>query len=152
MADYSTLIGIERPGCLVDSTLWNINGAGVCADPITLMGKILHVKEIVDGYAMLSADFSDGGKPFAVSVGEFNSCDCLRGIDEGSPISALTMGKAWVLSEDIYPAPDYGDPVYVSPDGLAMLSDGVIADGWIFSGDFMRYDNQFYIVGVIVPA
>lgn len=158
MSDYGVLWGASLPGCLVDSTRYNINGTGVCKDESILIGKAVGFGGIVDGYRMVTADLADGLIPFGVSLRSHvclyedakSGCMAYR---SGDPMSVVTRGRVWVLTKQIEEAPQHGDPVYVLEDGFVGKGSGVLPDGWTFTGDFFKLDRELNIVGVnILPT
>lgn len=158
MSDYGVLWGASLPGCLVDSTRYNINGTGVCKDETILIGKAVGFGGIVDGYRMVTADLADSLMPFGVAL---RSHDCLYKDEQsgymayrsGEPMNVVTRGRVWVLTKQIEEAPQHGEPVYVLEDGFVGKDSGVLPGGWTFTGDFFKMDRQINIVGVsILPA
>lgn len=155
MSDYGVLWGVTEPGCLVDSTRYNIDGTGVCKPDSILIGKAVCFAGFDGVYKMLSDDFSDTAGAVAVGIA-LRANDCLT-IDErtgymeyrsGDPVNVVTRGKVWALSEVIVSRPEFGFNVSVSSDGFISDSGEYVVDGWEFSGDFIKYDNQFNLVGV----
>lgn len=155
MSDYGVLCGVTEPGCLVDSTRYNIDGTGVCKPDSILIGKAVCFAGFDGVYKMLSDDFSDTAGAVAVGIA-LRANDCLT-IDErtgymeyrsGDPVNVVTRGKVWALSEVIVSRPEFGSNVSVSSDGFISDSGEYVVDGWEFSGDFIKYDNQFNLVGV----
>lgn len=155
MSDYGVLWGATEPGCLVDSTRYNIDGTGVCKPDSILIGKAVCFAGFDGVYKMLSDDFSDTAGAVAVGIA-LRANDCLT-IDErtgymeyrsGDPVNVVTRGKVWALSEVIVSRPEFGSNVSVSSDGFISDSGEYVVDGWEFSGDFIKYDNQFNLVGV----
>lgn len=157
MSDYGVLFGVTEPGCLVDSTRYNIDGTGVCKPDSILIGKAVCFAGFDGVYKMLSDDFSDTAGAVAVGIA-LRANDCLT-IDErtgymeyrsGNPVNVVTRGKVWALSEVIVSRPEFGSNVSVSSDGFISDAGEYVVDGWEFSGDFIKYDNQFNLVGVNV--
>ena len=155
MSDYGVLLGVTEPGCLVDSTRYNIDGTGVCKPDSILIGKAVCFAGFDGVYKMLSDDFSDTAGAVAVGIA-LRANYCLT-IDErtgymeyrsGDPVNVVTRGKVWALSEVIVSRPEFGSNVSVSSDGFISDSGEYVVDGWEFSGDFIKYDNQFNLVGV----
>lgn len=104
---------------------------------------------------MLSDDFSDTAEAVAVGVA-LRTNDCLT-IDEpmgymayrsGDSVNVVTRGKVWALSEEIVSRPEFGSKVSVLSDGFISDAGDFVVDGWEFAGDFIKYDNQFNLVGV----
>lgn len=157
MSDYGVLPGVSLPGCLVDTTRYNIDGCTVCKDETLLIGKVVFVSSVELGYKMVSSRFDEPAKPMGVTIrsqvvtskDEVNGYAAYR---NGDPVNVVTRGKVWVLTEDIQQAPSFNKKVYVADDGFVSESNGQISDGWVFTGDFMKFDNQFNIVGVSIGA
>lgn len=155
MSDYGVLWGATEPGCLVDSTRYNIDGTWVCKPDSILIGKAVCFAGFDGVYKMLSDDFSDTAGAVAVGIA-LRTNECLN-IDEqmgymayrsGDPVNVVTRGKVWVLSEEIVSRPEFGSKVSVLIDGFVSDAGEYVVDGWEFSGDFIKYDNQFNLVGV----
>lgn len=155
MSDYGVLWGATEPGCLIDSTRYNIDGTGVCKSDSILIGKAVCFAGFDGGYKMLSDDFGDTAEAVAVGVA-LRTNDCLT-IDEpmgymayrsGDSVNVVTRGKVWVLSEEIVSRPEFGSKVSVLSDGFISDAGEFVVDGWGFTGDFIKYDNQFNLVGV----
>lgn len=155
MSDYGVLWGATKPGCLIDSTRYNIDGTGVCKSDSILIGKAVCFAGFDGVYKMLSDDFGDTAEAVAVGVA-LRTNDCLT-IDEpmgymayrsGDSVNVVTRGKVWALSEGIVSRPEFGSKVSVLSDGFISDAGGFVVDGWEFTGDFIKYDNQFNLVGV----
>lgn len=155
MSDYGVLWGATEPGCLIDSTRYNIDGAGVCKSDSILIGKAVCFAGFDGVYKMLSDDFGDTAESVAVGVA-LRTNDCLT-IDEpmgymayrsGDSVNVVTRGKVWALSEEIVSRPEFGSKVSVLSDGFISDAGEFVVDGWEFTGDFIKYDNQFNLVGV----
>lgn len=155
MSDYGVLCGVTEPGCLVDSTRYNIDGTWVCKPDSILIGKAVCFAGFDGAYKMLSDDFNDTAGAVAVGIA-LRTNECLN-IDEqtgymvyrsGDPVNVVTRGKVWVLSEEIVSRPEFGSKVSVLSDGFISDAGEFVVDGWGFTGDFIKYDNQFNLVGV----
>lgn len=155
MSDYGVLWGATEPGCLIDSTRYNIDGTGVCKSDSILIGKAVCFAGFDGVYKMLSDDFGDTTEAVAVGVA-LRTNDCLT-IDEpmgymayrsGDSVNVVTRGKVWALSEEIASRPEFGSKVSVLSDGFISDAGEFVVDGWEFTGDFIKYDNQFNLVGV----
>lgn len=155
MSDYGVLLGATEPGCLIDSTRYNIDGTGVCKSDSILIGKAVCFAGFDGVYKMLSDDFGDTAESVAVGVA-LRTNDCLT-IDEpmgymayrsGDSVNVVTRGKVWALSEEIVSRPEFGSKVSVLSDGFISDAGEFVVDGWEFTGDFIKYDNQFNLVGV----
>lgn len=155
MSDYGVLWGATEPGCLIDSTRYNIDGTGVCKSDSILIGKAVCFAGFDGVYKMLSDDFSNTAEAVAVGVA-LRTNDCLT-IDEpmgymayrsGDSVNVVTRGKVWALSEEIVSRPEFGSKVSVLSDGFISDAGELVVDGWEFTGDFIKYDNQFNLVGV----
>lgn len=145
MSDYSCLIGVKAPGCLVDSTTHTINGTGVCYDDYILPGVVVRTAGMVDGYNMIGVS---GGKVAGVAVKPFI---CGEAYEQGDPVSVISSGRVWCLTS-LDEAPNFGVPVQVDVSGF-VCSDGVeVIPGWKFSGEFERLDYGVYIAGVILDS
>lgn len=152
--DYSSVMGLSCPGCLVDSTRYNIDGTGVCGSESIIAGKVVFFKERIDGYNI----FVDNKEGDAVVAGvalrsnittTVNEEDGYSDYKEGDAINILTRGVVWCVTQAIESPPEHGDLVYVNNDGFVANSDGdQIVDGWIFTGDFYKFDETINIVGV----
>lgn len=152
--DYSSVMGLSCPGCLVDSTRYNIDGTGVCGSESIIAGKVVFFKERIDGYNIF-VDHKEGG---AVVAGvalrsnittTVNEEDGYSDYKEGDAINILTRGVVWCVTQTIESPPEHGDLVYVNNDGFVAKSDGdEIVDSWIFTGDFYKFDETINIVGV----
>lgn len=158
MSDYGVLWGATEPGCLIDSSRYIIDGTGVCKDETILIGKVVMVDEIKDGYRMVTSRYSQQIKPCGIAL---RTHSCLYADEKsgymvyrsGDPINVVRRGRVWALTESIDSAPAFGKSVYISDDGFVSEGNGQIIDGWRFTGDFMKYDNQFNLVGVdILPV
>lgn len=155
MSDYGVLWGATDPGCLIDSTRYNIDGTGICKSDSILIGKAVCFAGFDGVYKMLSDDFGDTAEAVAVGVA-LRTNDCLT-IDEpmgymayrsGDSVNVVTRGKVWALSEEIVSRPEFGSKVSVLSDGFISDAGEFVVDGWEFTGDFIKYDNQFNLVGV----
>lgn len=155
MSDYGVLWGATDPGCLIDSTRYNIDGTGICKSDSILIGKAVCFAGFDGVYKMLSDDFSNTAEAVAVGVA-LRTNDCLT-IDEpmgymayrsGDSVNVVTSGKVWALSEEIVSRPEFGSKVSVLSDGFISDAGEFVVDGWEFTGDFIKYDNQFNLVGV----
>lgn len=155
MSDYGVLWGATDPGCLIDSTRYNIDGTGICKSDSILIGKAVCFAGFDGVYKMLSDDFSNTAEAVAVGVA-LRTNDCLT-IDEpmgymayrsGDSVNVVTRGKVWALSEEIVSRPEFGSKVSVLSDGFISDAGELVVDGWEFTGDFIKYDNQFNLVGV----
>lgn len=155
MSDYGVLWGATDPGCLIDSTRYNIDGTGICKSDSILIGKAVCFAGFDGVYKMLSDDFSNTAEAVAVGVA-LRTNDCLT-IDEpmgymayrsGDSVNVVTRGKVWALSEEIVSRPEFGSKVSVLSDGFISDAGEFVVDGWEFTGDFIKYDNQFNLVGV----
>lgn len=155
MSDYGVLWGATDPGCLIDSTRYNIDGTGICKSDSILIGKAVCFAGFDGVYKMLSDDFSNTAEAVAVGVA-LRTNDCLT-IDEpmgymayrsGDSVNVVTRGKVWALSEGIVSRPEFGSKVSVLSDGFISDAGDFVVDGWEFTGDFIKYDNQFNLVGV----
>lgn len=152
--DYSAVMGLACPGCLVDSTRYNIDGTGVCGSESILAGKVVFFKERKDGYNI----YTDQKEYDAIVAGvalrsniitSRNENGGYADYKEGDPINVVKRGVVWCLTQAIEEAPEHGDLVYVNNDGFVAKSTGdEIVDGWIFTGDFYKYDETMNIVGV----
>lgn len=157
MSDYGALLGATEPGCLLDSSSYIIDGTGVCKDESILIGKVVMVDEIVDGYRMITSKYSQQIRPCGIAL---RTQSCLKSDEvsgymvysEGDPINVVRKGRVWALTEQIDDAPSYGQSVYVADDGFINDGNGQIVDGWFFTGDFVKYDNQFNLVGVNIST
>lgn len=155
MSDYGVLWGTTEPGCLIDSTRYNIDGTGVCKSDSILIGKAVCFAGFDGVYKMLSDDFSNTAEAVTVGVA-LRTNDCLN-IDEpmgymayrsGDSVNVVTRGKVWALSEEIVSRPEFGSKVSVLSDGFISDAGEFVVDGWEFTGDFIKYDNQFNLVGI----
>lgn len=153
MSDYGVLWGATEPGCMLDSSRYIIDGTGVCKDESILIGKVVMIDEIVDGYRMITSQFNQQIRPCGIVL---RTHSCLYADEasgymvyrSGDPINVVRRGRVWALTEQIDSAPNYGQAVYVADDGFVNTGNGQIVDGWTFTGDFMKYDKQFNLVGV----
>ncbi|HHU2622064.1 hypothetical protein [Escherichia phage AV105] len=155
MSDYSVVMGKSLPGCLVDTTRYNIDGCCVCTDESILVGKAVFITKNENGYKMITTNKTGDSVLMGVSirsqiVTSMNEEDGYTDYKEGDPISVATMGKVWALTESIDSAPKPGDKVYVDNDGFIATVGDNLADGWSFTGDFEKLDETFNIVGVYV--
>lgn len=143
MSDYSVLVGVSSPGCMVDSSIAIIDGSFVCGDETIKPGIALKLAGMSDGYNLVGV----GGSGFVgVSLKPLDSCS----YEEGEPISVVRRGRVWCVAEpDV--EPEYKDPVWVNGDGICSAS-GELADGWFYTGDKIKIDSDLYIVGVDIPA
>lgn len=151
--DYSSVMGLSCPGCLVDSTRYNIDGTGVCGSESIIAGKVVFFKERVEGYNIF-VDHKEGDAVVAGVAIRSNITTTVNedggysDYKEGDPISVVTRGRVWVLTESIDEAPSHGEKVYVNNDGFVGKSGDQVVDGWIFTGDFMKFDSSINIVGI----
>ena len=153
MSDYSNIMGIQAPGALGDSSLYNIDGSCFTADDHdgVLVGKIVTVKSVSDGYKEISDVFT--AKTLAYGVAYRTHIN--TSVDDegymvylpGDPINVISNGRAWVLSETIDARPNFADPVKVGADGFA-VKDGFEIAGWSYTGGWEKWNSLFYIVEV----
>ena len=99
--DYSSVMGLSCPGCLVDSTRYNIDGTGVCGSESIIAGKVVFFKERIGGYNI----FVDHKEEDAVVAGvalrsnittTVNEEDGYSDYKEGDAINILTRGVVWL--------------------------------------------------------
>lgn len=145
MSDYSCLIGVKAPGCLVDSTTHTINGSGICSDELLTAGVVVRISERLGSYNMIGVS---GGKIAGVVIKPLN---CGEKYSQGDPVSVISRGRVWCITT-LEESPNFGDPVQVDVSGF-VCSDGVeVIPGWKFSGEFERLDYGVYIAGVILDS
>lgn len=142
MSDYSVIVGVESPGCMVDSSIMVINGSFVCGDEFIAPGKIVRLSHITNGYKIASVN---GDIVIGVAVRTPDSCI----YEEGDPVNVVSRGNVWCLTSESE-APEYGDKVFVTQDGDVAYSEGDLLIGWIFTGEHVKVDNDSYIVGVSI--
>ena len=174
MCDYGSLKGCAVPGGLGDSGDYNIDGRCFtenfdheflsdnadrqqAVDGEIACGKIVCVNRIVDGYKEISCVFSTNyDVPYGVamhsplatihSAGVLDS-ELLHYLPD-EPISVITHGRAWVLTDTIKQAPAFGSAVYVSQTGFAQSAGNRSISGWTFTGGFFKYTNVYSLVEV----
>ena len=144
MSDYSVIVGVESPGCMVDSSIMVINGSFVCGDEFIAPGKIVRLSHTTNGYKIASVN---GGLVIGVAVRPPDSCI----YEEGDPVNVVSLGRVWCLTHD-GETPEYGDKVFVTQDGDVSYSEGDLLIGWIFTGEHVKVDHDSYIVGVSISA
>lgn len=175
MADYGNVMGISCPGALGDSSEYNIDATCVVEEHDVeysvdsrnsvygeiLCGKIVHVSRIVDGYKEISSSFEvrqNGGSKvtdIAYGVAFSNPLATYRdpqgklGYAPGEPISVVTHGRVWVLTE-LPTAPTPQSDVYVTERGYASNEGQIEVWGWTFTGRYERYAEGYHIVEVQV--
>lgn len=161
MSDYGGTIGSACPGALADSSTYNIDGACFVkwdneriSGPI-LCGQIVKVSGIFEGvYKEISSSFTNPDYDIAYGVALSNSIDTyvndegMRAYESASPISVVTHGRVWVLSEAIQSAPSPLAHVFISQSGFAALAGDEEASGWRYTGGFMRWNERFYLVEI----
>lgn len=145
MSDYSCLIGVKAPGCLVDSTTPTINGSGICRDESLTVGVVVRISERLGNYNMIGVS---GGKIAGVVIKPFN---CGENYSQGDPVSVISRGRVWCLTT-LEESPSFGDPVQVDGSGFVCLDGIEVVPGWKFSGEFERLDHGVYIAGVILDS
>lgn len=177
MSDYGSLKYDAAPGALGDSGDYNIDGrcftesfdhefmsraGGVLkrsADGEISCGKIVNVVNIVDGYKEISSIFDQSTRydvPYGVAMhnpiatvhatGLYDSALLHYPPDE--PISVVTHGRVWVLTDTIQTAPAFGSRVYVSQFGLAQISGSRHIMGWYFTGRFVKFTNVYSLAEI----
>lgn len=144
MSDYSVIVGVESPGCMVDSSIMVINGSFVCGDEFIAPGNIVRLSHTTNGYKIASVN---GGLVIGVAVRTPDSCI----YEEGDPVNVVSLGRVWCLTHE-RETPEYGDKVFVTQDGVASYSEGDLLIGWIFTGEHVKVDHDSYIVGVSISA
>lgn len=153
MSDYGALMGKALPGCLVDSSRYNFDGGCICDDESLLIGKVVFISNMIDGHRIITANKTEFHYLFGVAarshiVTSRNEEDGYADYKSGDPMSVVTRGRVWVLTETIESAPNYGAKVYVNNDGFVGTTGDSVADGWVFTGDFEKLDSSLNIVGV----
>lgn len=153
MSDYGNIIGMACPGTLGDSSRYNIDGKCFASDEEAsiMVGKIVNVKSITDGYKEISEKFSPNTIPYGVAM----RTNMIMSKDDegymvyeaGDPINVISNGRAWVLTQDIDSAPNFGDPARVATDGFASAA-GFEIPGWSFTGGWQKWNGLFYIVEI----
>lgn len=153
MSDYGSIIGVQCPGALGDSSKYNIDGACFTASDhdSVMVGKIVRVKGIVDGYKEITDVFTENDIPYGVSFRSHMNTS----MDEtgymvympGDPINVISNGRAWVLTENIDQAPQFGTLVKVGADGFANAN-GFEIPGWHYTGGWQKWNGLFYIVEI----
>ena len=144
MSDYSVIVGVESPGCMVDSSIMVINGSFVCGDEFIAPGKIVRLSHTTNGYKIVSVN---GDLVIGVAVRPQDSCT----YEEGDPVNVASRGRVWCITSESE-APEYGDKVFVTQDGDAAYSEGDLLSGWIFTGEHVKIDHDSYIVGVSIST
>lgn len=153
MADYANIIGVQAPGVLGDSSLYNIDGCCFTSDEHdgVLVGKIVTVKSITDGYKEISDVFSANtlayGVAFRTHINTNMDDEGYMVYLPGDPINVISKGRAWVLSQTVNMQPNFGDPVKVGTDGFA-VKDGFEIAGWHYTGGWQKWNSLFYIVEI----
>lgn len=153
MADYANIIGVQAPGALGDSSLYNIDGCCFTADDHdgVLVGKIVTVKSVTDGYKEITDVFSANtlayGVAFRTHINTNMDDEGYMVYLPGDPINVISKGRAWVLSQTVDMQPNFGDPVKVGVDGFA-VKDGFEIAGWHYTGGWQKWNSLFYIVEI----
>lgn len=154
MADYGVLMGAQCPGCLGDSSVYNIDGACFVSEEAEsiICGKIVTVKSIYDGqYKEISDRFTAKTLAYGVAmrshIETFVDDEGYMAYRSGDPINVISNGRAWVLSENINSQPTFGQPVKVGADGFAS-ADGWEVAGWIYTGGWQKWNSLFYMVEI----
>ncbi|QJT70534.1 UNVERIFIED_ASMBLY: hypothetical protein SD1_05 [Shigella phage 2019SD1] len=115
-----------------------------CGDEFIAPGKIVRLSHITNGYKIASVN---GGLVIGVAVRPPDSCI----YEDGDPVNVVSIGNVWCLTSESE-APEYGDKVFVTPDGDASYSEGDLLSGWFFTGDHIKTGPDSYIVGVSFSA
>lgn len=155
MSDYGSLINPAMPGILSDTGDYNIDGTCFVSDTdkFAVCGKIAWAKFIPDGqYKEISTAF-DGiyHIPYGVVARSQYDCDVdkygLSGYKPGEPVSLVTHGRVWVISQNIDQPPVFGSPVHVARDGTASKG-GTQVNGWVYTGGWEKWNGNYFIVEI----
>ena len=154
MADYGVLMGAQCPGCLGDSSEYNIDGACFVSDETEsiICGKIVTVKSVYEGqYKEITDRFTDKSLAYGVAmrshIETFVDDEGYMAYRASEPINVISNGRAWVLTENIDSQPTFGQPVKVGADGFAN-ADGWEVAGWIYTGGWQKWNSLFYMVEI----
>lgn len=154
MADYGVLMGAQCPGCLGDSSVYNIDGACFVSEEAEsiICGKIVTVKSIYDGqYKEITDRFTAKTLAYGVAmrshIETFVDDEGYMAYRSGDPINVISNGRAWVLTENINSQPTFGQPVKVGADGFANAEGWEVA-GWIYTGGWQKWNSLFYMVEI----
>lgn len=157
MADYGNLLGMACPGSLGDSSLYNIDGRCFTAsdhESGIIAGKVVTVKSTVDRYKEISDVFNVKTLAYGVAFrSNFNTNVDDEGYQNylpGDPISVVSNGRVWCLSQTMDQQPSFGQAVRVGPDGFLVKSGGFEIGGWHYTGGWQKWNGLFYIVEVQV--
>lgn len=156
MSDYGSLINPAMPGVIADTGDYNVDGS--CfngANKIATCGKFAWCNFVQDGqYKEIFTEFSQMAHVPHGIVLRSQYCtnvdtNVLIGYAPGEPVNLLTHGRAWVLSQNIDTPPEPYSQVHFSMNGMASKG-GSIAAGWLYTGGWMKWDSQHFIVEVQV--
>lgn len=173
MCDYGSLKYCAVPGGLGDSGDYNIDGrcftesfdhellssGKKSADGEISCGKIVNVASIVDGYKEISSIFDQTTRydvPYGVALHSPLATVHATGVYDSEllhyppdePISVITHGRAWVLTNTMTQAPAFGSRVYVSQFGFAQNNGSRHIAGWYFTGGFVKFSNVYNLVEI----
>ncbi|AGF87855.1 HtjA [Salmonella phage FSL SP-126] len=144
MSDYGSIIGIVENGCLVDSSLYNIDGSPVM-DVSAVIGKAVCVDRISCGYKIISHNFNENSKHYGIVTRDYMDF-CKEYYDAGDPVNVITHGRIWVITQDEQDIPSYKDPVFVKDNGS--ISTSGFPTSWFFTGEYVRYSQGYILLSV----
>lgn len=166
---YGSLKYEAVPGGLGDSGDYNIDGRCFTenfdhefkrsTDGEIACGKIVNVVNIVDGYKEISSIFDQQTRydvPYGVAMHSPLATVHATGLYDSEllhyppdePISVITHGRAWVLTDTMTQAPRFGSRVYVSQFGLAQNNGPRHIAGWYFTGAFVKFSNVYNLAEI----
>lgn len=154
MTDYGNLIGFQCPGSLGDTSKYNIDGRCFAADDhaSVMVGKIVNVKSIVDGYKEITDVFNKSTLAYGVTYRSHMNTS----VDDegymvympGDPVSIITHGRAWVMTQTVNSKPEFGQPIRVGADGFLVATGGWEVGGWHYTGGWQKWNGLFYIAEI----
>lgn len=145
MTDYSNIIGVCDIGCLVDSSLFNIDGTAINDQGVTLIGRAVTVKKVYHGYKIINHDFTDNSNQYGIVLRDYSEY-CKEHYDSGGAINVVTSGRVWVDMADQSRLPENGDPVCI--DGGGVITTDGIKTTWIFTGEFSRLTHNRVLAAI----
>lgn len=152
MADYSNVILQQCPGSIGDTSEYNIDGACFVSGSVAsvVCGQIVAVKSVVDGYKEITNQIP-GGLAYGVALRSAlvlgKNANGRRAYLSGEPISVVSHGRVWVLTNTIQSQPRPGSAVKTSASGIASNAGSEIY-GWTYTGGFIKWDETYWLVEV----
>lgn len=158
MSDYGNIMGLSLPGALGDSSRYNIDGACYVSDDVEsiICGKIITVKSNIGGYREISDRLPNVkaipyGVVFRSAYDAAPNGDGYMSYSSGDPVSVVSHGRVWALTQKIQTAPTPLSEVFVTADGFASRDESDLeAYGWTFTGRHTKFNGVFWIVEIQV--